>query len=222
MTAALGCRLSALGLLLASVASATDLNPAQRDLVDRGELAIVQHDRLGSAWPAMTIFAFIDATPEEAAAVFTDYEEQATYIPSVTKSHVSRVLDAATSEVDYAVEVPLFPDEEYTVRDHITLDSVGVYRVDWTLVRAVSTKGTVGHAQFSRYTNRRTGRVGTLLEYHNFVTPGSRLAGVGFVRTRAIRQMSLTVQAVARHVESEREKPEMVRRLTTLRAAVRH
>lgn len=208
-------------MLWAGVAASADLTPAQRELVDRGELAIVQQDRLGSLWPAMTVFAFIDATPEEAAAVFTDYDYQASYVPSLTKSRVSRVIDAATAEVDFVVEVPVFPNEEYTVRDHISLDSAGVYRVDWMLVRASSTKGTVGHALFSGYLNGRTGKKGTLLEYHNFVTPGSRLAGVGFVRTRAIRQMGSTVRAVARQVESEREGPEMLRRLTTLRAAVR-
>ena len=143
-----------MGILWAGVAATTELTPAQRELVDRGEIATVRQDRPGSSWPSMTVFTFIDATPEDAAAVFTDYEHQASYIPSLKKSHVSRVIDSATAEVDIVLDVPVFSDEEYTVGDHISLDGAGVYRVDWALVRASSTKGTVGH----RSEERRVGK----------------------------------------------------------------
>lgn len=220
----LGARLSALGsrlLLVVTTALVTDLTPAQRAIIDRGELVIVQEDRPTSPWPAMTAYAYIDATPEEAVALFTDYDYQATFVPSLTKSRVSRVIDKTTTEVDFGLEVPFYPDEEYTVRDRISLDSAGVYRVDWTLVRASSTKGTVGHARFSTYRNQHTGRTGTLMEYFNFVTPGSRFAGIGFVRTRAMKQVGATVRALARQVEKERTSAQTSRRLAALHAAVR-
>lgn len=168
----------------------------------------------------MTIYAFIDATPEEAAAVFMDYEAQPSYIPSLRKARISHVIDAATVEVDYKLAVPWLPDEEYTVRDRMSLDSTG-YRVDWHLVRATSTRGTVGHALFSPYVNGITRRPGTLLEYFSFVTPGSRLAGVAFVRRHATREVSETVRAVQRQVERDKQGPEMPRRLAALRSAVR-
>ena len=89
------------------------------------------------------------------------------------------------------------------------------------LVRASSTRATVGHAIFSPYVNRRTKRTGTLLEYHNFVTPGSRLAGLPFIRSRSIQQIGETARALARQAEVERgREPEMRRRLMALKNAV--
>src|SRR5205809_5002474 len=175
---------------------AVALTPAQLAAVDGGGRIVITRDRLESPWPAVTVFAYIDATPEEAAAVFMDYERHSSYIPSVKRSHISRVIDAATAEVDYTVDLPVVRDEEYTVRDHISAEASGGFRIDWTLVRATSTKATVGHACFSPRTHSRTGHAGTLIEYHNVITPGSRLASLGFIRTRAIRQVDETVRAI--------------------------
>lgn len=209
------------GIVATLGAQSPGLTIAQREAVDRGELVVTMQERAESHWPAVTVYVFIDATPEAAAAVFTDYQRHATYIPSVTRSHVSRVIDPATVEVDYTLAVPIVSDEEYTVRDRITRDSAGRYRVDWTLVRASTTKGTVGHALFASYTNARSGRVGTLLEYYNFVTPGSRLAGLGFIKNQSVGRVRETARAVARQVELERGNDALMqKRLARLHAAI--
>jgi len=115
----------------------------------------------------------------------------------------------------------VFPDEDYTVRDRISRACADGYRVDWTLVRASSTKATVGHALFTPYVNTRSRQVGTLLEYYNFVTPGSRLAGLPFIRNRSVHQITETARAVARQAETERGRDQEMRpRLTALRGAV--
>jgi hypothetical protein len=200
--------------------AAIQLTAAQRATLDRGELVVVTQARQASAWPAVTVYAFVDATPEEAAAVFTDYEQHKAFIPSLGRSHVARTIDAATAEVEYVLRLPLVSDEEYTVRDHLSADG-GTYLVDWTLVRASSVKGTIGHARFLPYMNARTGTSGTLLEYFNFVTPGSRLAGLGYIRNRSIRQVQETVRAVVKRVESVRAQPGHVHhRVAALRAAL--
>jgi hypothetical protein len=197
------------------------LTQAQLAAVDSGGRIVITRDRPESPWPAVTVFAYIGATPEEAAAVFTDYERHSTYIPSVKRSRVSRVIDATTADVDYLVDLPIVRDEEYTVRDHISADAAGSIRVDWTLLRATSTKATVGHARFSPYSNGRTGHAGTLIEYHNVVTPGSRLAGLGFIRSRAIRQVEETVRAIARQAETDlRRQGALDDRVAALRAAL--
>ena len=168
----------------------------------------------------MTIYVYSDAPPEDAAALFLDYEHHVAYIPALLRAKISRIVDKATTEVDYTVSVPVFPDEDYTVRNHISHPGTD-YRVDWTLVRASSTRATVGHALFQPYVNRRTQRSGTLLEYYNFVTPGSKLAGLPFVRSRSLSQIRETAGAIAHQAELERGRdPEMRPRLTALRTAV--
>lgn len=181
---------------------------------------VSREQRPESPWPAVTIVSFVRATPEEAAAIFTDYESHSTYLPSTKRSRISRVHSRADVEVDYVVSIPIVSDEEYTVRDRLSRDSAG-YRVDWTLVRASSTKGTIGHARFTPAVDPRTGASGTRFEYHNFVTPGSRMASIGFIRNRALREMEETAAALASRIETERAKSDVLRaRLADFRAAL--
>lgn len=189
-------------------------------LAQAGAQDIVREQRAGSPWPAVTIVTYVDATPEEAAAVFIDYARHTEFIPSTRRSRVSKVHSPADVEVDYIVALPIVSDEEYTVRDRLSRDSSG-YRVDWTLVRASSTRGTVGHARFTPATNPKTGKPATRFEYHNFVTPGSRLAGMGFIRNRALKEMEQTAAAFARRFESERKNPAVIQaRIAALHAAL--
>jgi hypothetical protein len=185
-----------------------------------GAQQVSREQRPESPWPAVTIVTFVRATPEEAAAVFTDYESHATYLPSTKRSRISRVHSPADVEVDYVVSIPIVSDEEYTVRDRLSRADAG-YRVDWTLVRASSTKETVGHARFTPAVDSKTGEAGTRFEYHNFVTPGSRMASIGFIRNRALREMEETAAALAARIEQERKKPDAIRaRLSALSAAL--
>ena len=185
-----------------------------------GAQDISREQRPGSPWPAVTIVTYVDATPEEAAAVFTDYARHVEFIPSTRLSRISKVHSPADVEVDYIVALPIVSDEEYTVRDRLSRDSAG-YRVDWTLVRASSTKGTIGHARFTPAINPKTGKPATRFEYHNFVTPGSRIAGMGFIKNRALKEMEQTAAAFARRFESERKNSAaMQARVASLRAAL--
>lgn len=207
----------------APAASRTEpqLTAAQRDSINRGDLVLITERRPTSAWPAVTIYAYIETSPERAAAVFTNYEQHVEYMPQLLRSKISRVVDRATVEVDYRVVVPVLKDEEYTVRNHLTRPESAAYRVAWEMQRATSTKATVGHALFTPYVNGRTGKSGTLLEYYNFVTPGSGLAGLPFVRSRSIRQISETVRAIARQAEKESGRESSMRPLLdALRSAV--
>lgn len=189
-------------------------------LAPAGAQEIVREHRPASPWPAVTIVTWVDATPEEAAAVFTDYARHAEFIPSTKLSRISRIHAPNDVEVDYVVALPIVSDEAYTVRDRLTRDSSG-YRVDWTLVRASSTRGTVGHARFIPAINPKTGRPGTRFEYHNFVTPGSRIAGLGFAKNRALKEMEHTAAAFARRFEFEKQnRVVMQARLASLRAAL--
>lgn len=180
----------------------------------------MREQRPTSPWPAVTIVTYVDATPEEAAAIFTDYSRHIDFVPSTKLSRISKVHSGNDVEVDYIVALPIVSDEEYTVRDRLSRDSAG-YRVDWTLVRASSTKGTIGHARFTPAINPKTGKPGTRFEYHNFVTPGSRIAGIGFIKNRALKEMERTAAAFARRFESERrDSAAMQRRIMVLRSAL--
>ena len=184
--------------------AARSLTPAQVTELERGERVVLTEKHAGSPWPGVRVYAYIRTAPEKAAAIFADYESHMLYIPGVKRSEISRRIDDDLIEVDYTLSVPIVSDEEYTVRNHETRDPGGAIRIDWMLVRASSIKATVGHARFSPHLNSRTGKSGTLLEYYNFVTPGSPMAGVIFIRNRAISQVDETVEAIVRRIEGRR------------------
>ncbi len=191
------------------------LSPVQRDSLDRGGTLYHAEPRDGSPWPAVTVRTFIRASPDVSVATFMDWESHVRTLPSVTRSRISRVVSPSVTEVDYTLQVPVVSDEDYTVRNTVSRDARGGYRVDWVLVRASSTQATVGHASFLPF------RDGTLLEYENFVTPGSRVAGMSIIRNRALERVRQTALALARQVEAERSDSALTRaRLATLRAAL--
>lgn len=208
----------------AARAEAQGLDSAQYAAIASGRQVVVAEKVAGSSWPRVTVYQFIAASPEEATAVFLQYESHASFLPNVKRSYISLVLDSATVEVDYVLNVPIVADESYTVRNRLTslrFDSTGDarnYRVEWTLVRASSTKAADGYALFEPY------RDGTLLTYRNLVVPGSRLAGLGFIRGRAQREVEATVRAIAARVAKARaeERQLLDERVRALRAIVGH
>jgi hypothetical protein len=108
--------------------------------------------------------------------------------------------------VDYVLAVPIMSDERYTVRDRLSRDlKAGSYKVEWTLVKASSTKAAEGSVRFEPYRNRQLSRDGTLVAYVNLVSPGSRLAGIGFVRNKGLARVRETVRALVQRVEAERQ-----------------
>ena len=186
--------------VLAEPLVAQRLAGADSAAIDAGRQVVRAEDVPGSSWPRVTVYQYIAATPVEAAAVFVDYDRHAGFLPKVKKSQVSRVVDPSTAEVDYTLDVPIVSDESYTVRNRVTrevaADSTGAdtFQVEWTLVRATTTKAADGSARFEPY------RDGTLLTYRNLVVPGSRLAGLGFIRGRAQREVEATARALGERV----------------------
>ena len=164
-----------------------ELTSAERAALESGQQVVREERVLGAPWPRVTVLQLVDASPREAAAVFTDYDRHSTFLPGVKKSAVSRRVSKRVAEVDYLLYVPLFADEHYTVRDSLTaIAGAASYRVDWSMVRARSTKSILGSVQFDPYRDTRTGGDVTLVTYVNLVVPGQRLAGP--LKGRALKQ----------------------------------
>lgn len=181
-----------------------ELTPEQRAAIDAGGEVFMTWPVSESPWPRACVFRSVDASPAEAAAVFTNYERHVAYIPDLAKARISRVIDPATVEVDYRLRVPIVADEDYTVRDQLRSAGDSSFVVEWTLVRATSTKATTGNVRFEPYRRPASPRAGTLMAYCNLVTPGSRLAGLRFIRSRALSQVRETAQAIAAEIERQR------------------
>jgi hypothetical protein len=192
-----------------------ELSDAQLALIKKGSQIVLTEDVDGKPWPRVTIYAVVNASPEEVAAVFFDYEDNKSFVPNVLKSDISKKITACTTEIDFGVNVPILPDEFYTVRNTIKMLSPEHYRFDWKLVRAVHTKDSVGSFCMEPLEGR------TLIRYQNLVTPGSSMAGL--LRKTAISQMKDAATAIATRAEKLKtaNPAQLNNQVEALRAAIK-
>jgi hypothetical protein len=192
-----------------------ELTSAQKCEVETGSQVVITEDVEGKPWPRVKVYRLIDASPEQVAAVFFDYEGAKSFVPNLIKSEISNKLSACTMDVDYGLDVPIFPDEFYTVRNSLKLIDENSYCVDWKLLRSVLTKDSVGNFRVEPWEDR------AVICYQNLVTPASNIAVL--LRGKAIEQMKETTKALAAQIEKEKsaDGSGMKRRVAALRAALR-
>jgi hypothetical protein len=207
------CLLDTPRLFAESVLS--ELSESQKGLVKAGEQVVVIENIEGHAWPRVKVYRSINADPEQVAAIFFDFEEAKSFVPNVFKSEISNRISPCVMEVDYGLDVPIFPDELYTVRNSLRSIDENSYRFDWKLIRAVMTKDSVGNFRVEPWEGK------SVVCYQNMVTPSSNIAIL--LRARAIEQMKETTKALAAHIEKERatNPAGLKRQIATLRAALR-
>ncbi|HET7238092.1 MAG TPA: hypothetical protein VFI76_03645 [Terrimicrobiaceae bacterium] len=189
-----GCFLSAPRLVADSLLS--ELSGSQRSQMKGGEQVVVVENIEGKAWPRVKIYRFINANPEQVAAVFFDFENAKSFVPNVFKSEISNRVSPCTMDVDYGLDVPIFPDEYYTVRNSLRPVDDKSYFFEWKLLRAVLTKDSVGSFRVEPWEDK------SLVCYQNLVTPGSNIAVL--LRGKAIEQMKETTKALAAQIEKEK------------------
>lgn len=192
-----------------------ELASGHRSQVEKGEQVSLAEDIAGKPWPKLRIYRTVDASPEEVAAVFCDYDNAKAYVPNVLKSTISHRVSACVVDIDYGIDVPILPDEYYTTRNTLRACGPESYRIDWKLLRAVQTKDSVGSLRIEPLGDR------SVICYENLVTPGSSMAGL--LRRKAVQQMNETVEAIAARVEfMKKSRPDELRRaVEALRAMLK-
>jgi hypothetical protein len=168
------CLISAPELVADSLLS--ELNSAQKCQVEDGSQVVVTENIEGKRLASRSI----DLSMPRASDCGFDYESAKSFVPNVIKSEISNRLSACTIEVDYGLDVPIFPDEFYTVRNSLRLVDENSYCIDWKLLRAVLTKDSVGNIRVEPWEGK------AVICYQNLVTPGSNIAVL--LRGRAIEQ----------------------------------
>src|SRR5262245_7790097 len=193
----------------------TELSASQKNQVRDGEQVVVVENIEGKVWPRVKVYRFINASPEQVAAVFFDFEYAKSFVPNLFKAEISNRISACTMDVDYGLDVPIFPDEFYTVRNNLRAMDESSYCFDWKLLRAVLTKDSVGSFRIEPWEDK------ALVCYQNLVTPGSNIAVL--LRGRAIDQMKETTKALAAQIEKEKSSnaPGLKRQVAALRAALK-
>jgi hypothetical protein len=190
-----------LAACLAALPAATaglldDLTSEQRAELEKGDLIVLEQDIPGKPWPRIRIYKKIQATPEQVAAVFFDYNQAETFIPDVLESRISKKISPGVMEVDYEVDVPILADEAYTARNEMKAVQDG-YQASWTLLRALQTKAAEGNMLIEPFENGSS-----VIRYTNLVTPSSGMAKI--LKLPAMARMQKTVLAIGQKVEQQK------------------
>ena len=191
-----------------------DLTREQRANLEKGDLIVLEQDIPGKPWPRVRIYKKIQASPEQVAGVFFDYNQAKTFIPDVLESRISKKISPGVMEVDYEVDVPILADEAYTARNEMKALQ-DCYQASWTLLRALQTKAAEGNLLVEPFENGSS-----VIRYTNLVTPSSGMAKI--LKLPAMARMQKTVLAIGQKVEQQKSKnpAELAAQVARLREAM--
>jgi hypothetical protein len=145
--------------------------------------------------------------PIEAAALFSNYQDQKEYVPDLVKSDPARRVAENEIVVDFEMRVPWpLANYKYSTGNVFTRFEDDEYEISWYLVKSNSLIDSKGMAQFAPYGKK------TLLKYRSLIHPDSKLATI--FCSRAKSGMARTVQAIATYIEGTKKKnPEKIQKL---------
>ena len=191
-----------------------DLTREQRANLEKGDLIVLEQDIPGKPWPRVRIYKKIQASPEQVAGVFFDYNQAKTFIPDVLESRISKKISPGVMEVDYEVDVPILADEAYTARNEMKMLQ-DCYQASWTLLRALQTKAAEGNLLVEPFEDDSS-----VIRYTNLVTPSSGMAKI--LKLPAMARMQKTVLAIGQKVEQQKSKnpAELAAQVARLREAM--
>lgn len=196
------------------------LSAAEKNTLNNGGQVAVFTPVADSPWPECKIYQMIKATPEEAAAVFHDYEKHKDYFPNLKKSTIIKKIDRATVQVSYKMEIPLvWPlspmEENYTVQDHVQSLPEGSYQVGWTLVRADNATRSEGETHFEPVGSN------TLMTYRTIVV--TTRTGASWVVESVKQTAKEAASAIVGRIQTFHERNDALLReeIAALREAVR-
>jgi hypothetical protein len=171
------------------------------------ELIVHSKDIPKRPWPEITIFTLIDVLPVEAAALFSDYQDQKKYIPDLMKSDPKKKLAENETVVDFEMQTPWpLANSKYSTGNVFKKLENDQYEISWYLVESDSLVDSKGIIQFAPFGKK------TLLKYRSLIHPDSKLASLFSSRVRS--GTTKTVRAIVTYMEeTKRRNPDKIQGL---------
>jgi hypothetical protein len=206
----LACLFVLYASLCFSMTTFTDLTQAEVAKLTNRELILHSKDIPKHPWPEITIFALIDASPVESAALFSNYQDHKKYIPDLVKSDPIRKIAENETIVDFEMHVPWpLANSKYSTGNVFSKSENNEYEIRWYLVQSDSLIDGKGAAQFTPYGKK------TLLKYRSFIHPDSKLASI--FASKAKSGIEKTVHAIVAYIEqTKRHSPDKIQKLINL------
>lgn len=149
----------------------SELNRIEVDDLLNNRIIIKYKNVRKSAWPEVTIFKLIKATPRECAAVFSYYPDQIQYSPDLMESRPIRYVTPTDVHVRFKFDMPWPVSNTVTITgNRLSVRAVNRFQVEWYFIKSDSSENNRGSAQFIPFENF------TVYRYHSFIKPKSSLA----------------------------------------------
>jgi len=190
-----------------ALSAGTELSQAEMAKLTNRELVVHSKEISQCPWPEITVFTLIDASPAEAAALFSNYQDQKNYVPDLVRSTPTTRLGDNETVVDFEMRLPWpLANSRYSTRNTLTRVDGNGYQVSWNLVESDCLIDSKGMAQFIPYGEK------TLLKYRSLIHPNGKLASAFGFKARS--GVCKSVQAIATYTEeTKKHNPEKVRKL---------
>ena len=181
----------------------SELTKDEIKLVTAREFVIKTREIQGLAWPEVTFYTTIDATPLEAMAIFAAYDIQKDYVPGVIKSIPIKHVSATDVLTAYEMHMP-FPmsNAVYTHGGKIFRHK-NDYELQWYMMESTSAEDVKGSAYYTPFNGK------TLLRYKSLVVPRSIFGSL--VKKVMIKDVEKSLVAIRNFTEKNiKENPALV------------
>lgn len=170
-----------------------ELTKDEIGLIEKGELIQKIKEVEGSAWPEITQYLLVEATPIESMGIFSALDYQQVYVPNVIKSKPVKHISAVEVLTEYEMHVPFPLSNAHYTHGSIVHNYDEDYELTWYKVQSTSTEIVKGSAYFTPYKN------GTLFRYRSYIKPKSMFGSL--VKKMMLKDVKNSIESISKHIE---------------------
>jgi hypothetical protein len=181
------------GVMASKIELSKELTEAETKTLQEGKFVVKIQEIKGSAWPEITYYALIEASPLEAIGIFAAYDIQKDYVPNVIKSSVVKHITATDVHTEYELHVPFPLSNAHYTHGAKLFQYDSDYELTWYMVKSTSTDEVRGSAYFTPSAGK------TLFRYQSYIRPKSIFGGL--VKKLMLKDVEKTISAIRSHIE---------------------
>jgi hypothetical protein len=151
----------------------------------------------GWTMPLLRIYKVIDASPEEAAAVYFDVDKHPKYFPDIISVKVDSAVSPSQLFLKFDQHVVLWLHDKSRVENIFGLKD-SVYFLRWRILHSEGAENGEGLISFQDFHGK------TLMRYAALVQPRSILMKIPFIRNKAIGRICDILHQTERAIKAEK------------------
>lgn len=180
-------------LAFGDLVPSNELTKDELSRLDKGELIMKTREVPGSAWPEITQYLKVAATPLESMAIFSALDYQKDYVPNVIKSKPVKHISAVEVLTEYEMHVPFPLSNAHYTHGSIVHKFNNDYELSWYKVESSSTEEVIGSSYFIPYQNA------TLWRYRSYIKPKSMFGSM--VKKIMLKDVAKSIASIRSHIE---------------------